>query len=152
MTAYLRVYEYINTLISLLEKPEEYKTCDFAILCDKYPINVGRGSFLARVLYISLINKDKKTMRLYPNKLQELALEHVIITSNARRRISANFQEFFVNGNNTEQQYKEYSFYNYSIERISKTTKEMISKLRAKYDIPEPTIFKGEHQELVIEE
>ena len=44
MTAGMRVYEYVNTLVSLLEKHVEYKECGFAILCDKYPINVGRGS------------------------------------------------------------------------------------------------------------
>ena len=151
MTANVKVFEYVNTLISLLEKPDDYKTCDFAILCDKYPINVGRGSYLARVLYVSLINNDKKIIRLYPNKLQELNLEYVVITSNARRRINVNYQEFFVNGNTIEQQYKEHNFYNYSIERINKQTKEMLSKLREKYNIPEPQIFKGKSQELVID-
>ena len=48
-----------------------YKTCNIAILCDKYPINVRRGSFLARAMYVSLINNDKKTMCSYPDKLLE---------------------------------------------------------------------------------
>ena len=78
-------------------------------------------------------------------------IEHIIITSSTRRRINANCNEFFVNGNTFEQQCKEHNFYNYSIEWVSKSTQEMILKLRAKYNIPEPTIFKGEHQELVLE-
>ena len=71
MTAAFWVYEYVNTLVSLLEKPVKHRECDFGILCDKYPINVGRGSYLARVLYVSLANKSNAVMRLYPDKLHE---------------------------------------------------------------------------------
>ena len=147
MASALRLYDYVNTLITI---PNQ--NISFAILCDKYPINLGRGTYLARVLYVSLSNKDNdEVTRIYPDKLRELNLDHVIITTNARRRINANYQEVFLNGNTIKQQYKEHDFYNYSIERINKATLETVNKLRAKYNIPEPTVFKGEHQDLVLE-
>ena len=59
--------------------------------------------------------------------------------------------EFFVNGNNQEQTYEEHSYYNYSLENVSKQTKELITKLREKYNIKAPELFTGEHQELVLE-
>ena len=58
-----------------------YKTCNIAILCDKYPINVRRGSFLARAMYVSLINNDKKTMCSYPDKLLEWEQHHSLTIS-----------------------------------------------------------------------
>lgn len=147
MASTLRLYDYVNTLITI---PNQ--NISFAILCDKYPINLGRGTYLARVLYVSLSNKDNgEVTRIYPDKLHELNLEHVIIKSTVRRRINAGFHEFFINGNTIKQQYKDHDFYNYSIECINKTTLDTVNKLRAKYNIPEPTIFKGEHQELVLE-
>ena len=151
-TSNLKIYEYINSLISLLPKPDDFKLCDFTLLCEKYPINVGKGTYLTHVLYISLTNSDKKITRLYPNQLKDMNLEHVILTSNLRRRINTNSQEFFVNGNTELQTFKEHSFYNYSIEKVDKSNKEMILKLREKYEIPEPQLFKGNHQNIVLDE
>ncbi len=158
----LRVYEYINSLISLLPNPDEYQKCDFTLLCERFPININKGTYLVRVLYISLISKslssesetnsDKKTIRIYPNQLKDMNLEHVILTSNLRRRININSFETFVNGNTDVQTFKEHSFYNYSIERVNKSNQEMILKLREKYEIPEPQIFKGNHQDIVLDE
>ena len=151
-TSNLKIYEYINSLISLIPNPDDFKSCDFTLLCEKFPINVGKGTYLTRVLYISLSNKDKKITRLYPNQLKDMSLEHVILTSNLRRRINTNSQEFFVNGNTEEQVFKEHSFYNYSIEKVDKSNKEMILKLREKYEISEPQLFKGNHQNIVLDE
>ena len=151
-TSNMKIYEYINSLISLLPNPTDYKLCDFTLLCERYPINIGKGTYLTRVLYISLTNSDKKITRLYPNQLKDMNLEHVILTSNLRRRINTNSQEFFVNGNTEEQTFKEHSFYNYSIEKVDKSNKEIILKLREKYEIPEPQIFKGNHQNIILDE
>lgn len=150
MSTQLKVYEYINSFISLLETPEDFKHCDFTLLCDKYPINSGKSNYLAKVLYISLQTPDK-TIRFYPDKIKEMGFEHVVLTSNTRRRINCNSLEFFVNGNTEKQVYKEHEYYNYSIERINKTNRDMLLKLREKYDIPEPTIFKGTHQNIVLD-
>lgn len=151
MTTNMRVYEYINSLISLLPQPDEFKLCDFTLLCEKYPINIGKGTYLAHVLYISLKSNDN-SIRIYPNQLKEMNLEKVVLTSNIRRRINTNSPEFFVNGNNEEQIFKEHSFYNYSIEKVDKSNKEMILKLREKYEIAEPQLFKGVHQNIVLDD
>ena len=151
-TSNLRVYEYINSLISLLPNPDEYQKCDFTLLCERFPINIGKGTYLVRVLYISLTNSDKKITRIYPNQLKDMNLEHVILTSNLRRRININSFETFVNGNTDVQTFKEHSFYNYSIEKVDKSNKEMILKLREKYEISEPQVFKGNHQNIVLDE
>ena len=145
-----KVFDYINTLISLLPNPSEYKHCNFSLLCDKYPITVNKSIYRAKVLYISLNIADKYT-RLYPDKLNEMGLDTVLLTSNQRRRITTNMQEFFVNGNTEEQVYKEAQYYNYSIEKANANTKELIKKLREKYNIQEPKIFVGLHQNLVLE-
>ena len=145
----LRVFEYINNLISLLENPDDFNKCDFTLLCEKYPI-INKSSFIAKVLYISLQTPDK-TIRFYPDKIKEMGFEHIVLTSNTRRRINCNSLEFFVNGNTEKQVYKEHEYYNYSIERINKTNRDMLLKLREKYDIPEPTIFKGTHQNIVLD-
>lgn len=161
MTTNMRVYEYINSLISLLPQPDEFKLCDFTLLCEKYPINIGKGTYLAHVLYISLISQSSSSqseksndnsIRIYPNQLKEMNLEKVVLTSNIRRRINTNSPEFFVNGNNEEQIFKEHSFYNYSIEKVDKSNKEMILKLREKYEIAEPQLFKGVHQNIVLDD
>ena len=130
--------------------PDEIKNCNFTLLCEKYPINAGKSSYLAKVLYISLQSHDK-TIRFYPDKINEMNLDYVILTTNARRRININSQEFFVNGNTEKQVYKESEYYNYSIERVNKANQEMLSQLREKYNIPEPTIFKGIHQNIILE-
>lgn len=145
-----KVYDYIDSLLSLLPEQDEFKKCDFAILCDKYPINVGLGNFIAKVLYISIKN-DKKTIRIYPDTLKRYNLETIKLTSNSHRRINEKFNEFFVNGNNEQHIYKDYPYFNYSIEKVSKNTMEMIEKLREKYQLKTPELFVGEHQELVIE-
>ena len=150
MMSHHKIFDYINNVVSLADSPEDYKTFNFAILCDKYPIQISKNNFLAKVMYIS-IQTPKSTWRLYPDKITEYDIEHVIITSNARRRLNSKMNEFFINGNNEEHEYKDNKFYNYSIENTSKSTKEMILKLREKYNLTTPTIFQGEHQELVLE-
>lgn len=145
-----KVYDYVNSLISALPEPDDYKRCNFAILCDKYPINTGLGNYIAKVIYISLKN-DKKTIRIYPDTIKKYNLDTIKLTSNTHRRINEKFNEFFVNGNNEEQKYNEYSYFNYSIESVSKNTKALIEKLRVKYNLNTPELFVGEHQELVIE-
>ena len=147
---YNKVYDYINNVISLLDNPEDYAKCDFSILCDKYPIQTHRNNYLAKVLYISL-KSEKGITRLYPNKIKEYEIEHVILNSNSRRRLNGKMNEFFVNGNNETQTYKENDFYNYSIELTSNKTKELISKLREKYNLTAPSIFVGVSQPLVLE-
>lgn len=148
MANHLKVFDYVNTLMTLT--PDEIKNCNFTLLCEKYPINAGKSSYLAKVLYISLQSNDK-TIRFYPDKINEMNLDYVILTTNARRRININSQEFFVNGNTEKQVYKESEYYNYSIERVNKANQEMLSQLREKYNIPEPTIFKGIHQNIILE-
>ncbi|WP_289705145.1 hypothetical protein [Bacteroides acidifaciens] len=106
--------------------------------------------YLAKVLYVSLQN-GTETIRFYPNKLKE-NLEFVKLTSNSRRKLSVNMQEFFVNGNTEKQEYKEYPYYNYSIERTNINTKDLIARLREKYNIAEPDIFIGKHQDLVLDD
>ena len=145
----LRVFEYINNLISLLENPDDFNKCDFTLLCEKYPI-INKSSFIAKVLYISLQTPDK-TIRFYPDKIKEMGFEHVVLTSNTRRRINCNSLEFFVNGSSIEQNYSGYRYYNYSIENTSKKTREMIEELRKKYNIDTPKLFIGKHQPLVLE-
>ena len=76
----MKVYEFINCLISTLSVSEKYEKCNFAILCDKFPIIVGKGSFRARVLYVSL----NSTERIYYDRLKELGLEYITITANVR--------------------------------------------------------------------
>lgn len=159
MANHLKVFDYVNTLMTLI--PDEIKNCNFTLLCEKYPINAGKSSYLAKVLYISLQSQAKlescncksndKTIRFYPDKINEMNLDYVILTTNARRRININSQEFFVNGNTEKQVYKESEYYNYSIERVNKVNQEMLSQLREKYNIPEPTIFKGIHQNIILE-
>lgn len=146
----LKVYDYINNLVSLSDFPEYFAKCKFAILCDKYPIQSGFKSYVAKVLYISIKN-DKSTWRIYPDKIKEYGIEHIKLTSHSRRKLSYKMNEFFVNGNNDVQEYKENNFYNYSIELIDNKTKELVEKLREKYNLETPELFIGEHQNLVIE-
>ena len=145
-----RVYDYINNIISLAEKPEEWKQCNFAILCDKFPIQLSRNKFLGKVIYISL-KTEKKTWRIYPDKIKKYEIEHVIINANSRRRLHYKMNEFFINGSNQEQIYEEHSYYNYSIENASKQTKELIIQLREKYNLNTPELYIGESQPLVLE-
>lgn len=145
-----KVYDYVNSLISLLAEPEDFKKCNFAILCEKYPINLKLNIFTARVLYVSLEN-GKQTLRFYPDKLKEYNLEYIMLTTNMRRIITVNFEEFFVNGDTEEQEYKDCIYYNYSIENTSKQTKTLIESLREKYELITPKLFVGKHQDLVLE-
>lgn len=147
-----KVYDYVNNIISLLSlnnKSEDFKKCNFAILCDKYPIQSSFKNYLAKVIYISIQTK-KNTLRLYPNNIKELDMEYIIVSTNARRNLSSKMNEFFINGNTEEQDYNDYKFYNYSIERIDAKTKELVEKLREKYKLDTPSLFIGEHQDLVI--
>ena len=32
-----KVYEYINSLIEMIDESEKYKECHFSILCERYP-------------------------------------------------------------------------------------------------------------------
>lgn len=89
--------------------------------------------------------------RLYPDKIKEYEIEYVILNSNSRRRLNYKMNEFFVNGSNETQTYKENDFYNYSIELASSKTKTLISQLREKYNLTTPSLFVGEHQPLVLE-
>lgn len=150
MEQHYKVFDYINNVISLLDNPEDFSKCDFSILCDKYPIQTNRNNYLAKVLYISL-KSENGIKRLYPNKIKEYEIEYVILNSNSRRRLSDKMNEFFVNGNNEIQTYKENDFYNYSIELASKKTKELILQLREKYNLTAPSMFVGVSQPLVLE-
>ena len=150
MQEQFKVYDYINNIISLADKPEDFKECNFAILCDKYPIQLSRNNYLAKVIYISL-KSDKTTWRIYPDKIKEYEIEHVILSTNSRRRLNYKMNEFFVNGSNLEQNYEEHSYYNYSIENVSKQTRALIDELRIKYQLNTPELFVGEHQPLVLE-
>lgn len=143
----LKVYDFVNSLISTLP---EFNNCDFSILCDKYPIQSNKNTFRARVLYI-ILSSNNKTYKLYPDKIAELGLEYITITTNLRRKLSMNFQEFFINGNTIPQEYKGNNYYNYSIERVNIPTKNKIIQLRQKYNITEPSIFIGKHQELILD-
>ena len=145
-----RVLDYINNVISLADSPEDFDKCNFALLCDKYPIQIRRNKYLAKVIYISL-QSDKYTWRIYPDKIKEYNIEHVVLTTNSRRRLHEKMNEFFVNGDNNKQEYNENTFYNYSIEFVSKQTKTLITQLREKYNLITPTIFQGQHQPLVLE-
>lgn len=144
-----KVYDYINNVISLADNPEDFKESNFAILCDRYPIQLSKNKYLAKVIYIS-IKADKNVWRIYPDKIKEYDIEHIVLNTNSRRKINYKMQEFFVNGSNKEQNYEEYSYYNYSIELASKKTKTMIEELRKKYELNTPELFIGEHQELVL--
>ena len=149
-TTHFKVYEYINTLISLSSKPDEFSKCNFAILCDKFPFSLKKSLYLARVLYVSL-QTNTETIRFYPDKLKEMNLENIYLTSNSRRKLSINMHEFFVNGNTEKHEFKECPYYNYSIEKTNINTKDLIGKLREKYNIVEPDVFIGQHQDLVLE-
>ena len=146
----LKVYDYINFVISLADNPEHFKECNFAILCDRYPIQLNHNNYLAKVMYIS-IKTDKEIWRIYPDKIKEYEIEQIVLSTNSRRRLNYKMKEFFVNGSNIEQNYEEYIYYNYSIELVSNKTKELINKLREKYNLVTPTLFVGEYQPLVIE-
>lgn len=145
-----KVYDYINTLISVLPEPEKYRNCDFSILCEKFPLMMNTNSFRAKVLYISLKNNISETMTIYPDKITEIGLENITITTNLRRRLSMKTQEFFINGNTEPQEYKGNDYYNYSLERTSMSTRNKIKELRQKYNVPEPELFVGKHQDLII--
>ncbi len=145
-----KVYDYINNVISLADKPEDFNKCNFAILCEKYPIQTNRNNYLAKVIYISL-QSENSTWRIYPDKIKEFEIEHIILSTNSRRRLNYKTGEFFVNGSNETQQYKENEFYNYSFELASNKTKKLINQLREKYNLTTPELFIGQHQELVLE-
>ena len=99
----LKVYDYVNNLISTLPK-FNVSTCDFSILCKKYPIMIHNNNFSARVLYVVLTNKEH-TERIYPDKLTDIDLDYILITTNYRRTLSIKSQEFFINGNTISQEY-----------------------------------------------
>ena len=73
---HFNVYEYINTLISLLTKPDGFSKCNFAILCEKLPFNLKNSLYFEKVLYVSLQNDDE-TIRFFSDKLKEMNLEFV---------------------------------------------------------------------------
>ena len=152
MSSTPKVYDYINSLIEMLDESEKFKQCDFSILCDRYPIPSGKATYKAKVLYISLKNKDNAFKRLYYDKIVELGLEYITLTSNVRRRISTTSIEFFVEGSNEEQSFKEYKYYNYSIRKVNdKKTKELIEQMRQKYNINTPQLFVGVQQQIVLD-
>lgn len=145
-----KVYDYVNNLISLAENPEDFEKCKFAILCDRYPIQTSSKNYLGKVLYIS-IKSDKGVWRLYPDLIKTFDIEYIQLSTNSRRKLHGKMNEFFVNGDNTLQEYKESLFYNYSIELADINTKKLVQTLRAKYKLETPQIYVGEHQDLVIE-
>ena len=104
MEQHYKVFDYINNVISLADSPEDFHKCNFAILCEKYPIQITRNNYLAKVIYISLQN-EKSTWRLYPDKIKEYNIEYISLTTNSRRRLSEKMNEFFVNGDNNKQEY-----------------------------------------------
>lgn len=148
-----KVYDYVNTLISQLGEQDKWDNgvVDFSILCDRYPIPTDQSGYRANVLYVSLKSNDN-VIRIYPDRLKELELTSIHVKSNGRRRLYPKMGEFFINGNTEELLYKEYPYYNHSIEVIrSSKTKELINQLRSKYEIIVPEIFVGMHQDLVLE-
>ena len=60
---------------------EKYKECDFSILCERYPINSGKATYRAKVLYISLKNKKGDFKRIYYDKISEMNMENIKISS-----------------------------------------------------------------------
>ena len=146
----MKLYQYINNCISLLEHPENFAECEFSLLCERFPINTSLSNYLAKVLYISL-KSPNDSIRIYPDKIKEYDIEYVILNSNSRRRISCRMKEFWVCGNNQLQSYKENDFYNYSLEIANNKTRDTIEKLRSKYQISPPEIFIGKHEDLILE-
>ena len=45
-----KVYDYINSLIDMLDESEKFKQCDFSILCDRYPIPCGKAAYKSKVI------------------------------------------------------------------------------------------------------
>ena len=147
-----RVYEYINSLIDMLDESDKFKESSFSILCDRYPISSGKATYKAKVLYISLKNKSGEYKRIYYDKITEMNMNYIILTSNIRRRISSNQIEFFVEGSTEEQVFKDYKYYNYSIRKAyDNKNKELIENMRVKYNISKPQMFIGEKQDIVLE-
>ena len=113
---------------------------------------MGKTAYKDKILYISLKNKKGEFKRIYYDKISEMNIEYITLTSNVRRRISTNQLEFFVEGSNEAQTFKEYKYYNYSIRKAAdKRTKELIEQMRTKYNITKPQLYVGERQELILE-
>ena len=56
-----------------------------------------------------------------------------------------------MNGNTEKQVFRESPYYNYSIEKTNINTKDLIVRLHEKYNIEEPDVFIGKHQDLVLD-
>lgn len=141
------VYDYINNLKATL--PKTFDTCNFSILCEKYPIASGKYGYSARVLYVSL-KAGEKYKRFYPPDLDKQGLTYIYLKSGKRRNINEEMPEFYVNGNTTPKEYEGYHYYEYSLRKAPPEHKKTLDKLREKYNIKEPTIFVGEQQDLVL--
>ncbi len=141
------VYDYVNELRA--KCAPNTKQCNFSILCDKYPMKAGEWSYLGKVLYVSIKIKDK-CHRFYPDKLKELDLDSIFIKPNSRRKITEDFEEFYINGNTTTQEYQGIKYYNYSIAAAPTSHKPKIDALKQKYQIESFDMFIGEQLDLVL--
>ena len=114
---------------------------------------MGKTAYKDKILYISLKNKKGEFKRIYYDKINETNTEYIILTSNVRRRISTNHIEFFIEGSNEKQTFKEYTYYNYSIRKAAdKRTKELIEQMRTKCNITKPLIYVGEKQDIILDD
>ena len=158
-----KVYDYINNLLDNIDEKDNLSTVNFSILCERLPIRISKSSFKSRVLYVTISstnskNRDMHTSqtkfikRFNPTTLHDLDLDYIIVSTNLRRKLSDKSLEYYVEGNNIEQEYKENKYYNYSFRSLPNKDKSVLASLRSKFNINEPTIFRGEQQDLVLED
>lgn len=152
-----KVYDYINNLLDNIDDKDNLSTVNFSILCERLPIRISKSSFKSKVLYVTISSTNTKSQekfikRFNPTTLHDLDLDYIIVSTNLRRKLSDKSLEYYVEGNNIEQEYKENKYYNYSFRSLPNKDKSVLASLRSKFNIIEPTIFRGQQQDLVLED
>jgi hypothetical protein len=120
----------------------------FHILCEKFPTQSTRfdTNWSCKILAIKYVKDGEE----YTVKYDDLPCEHVYVTDNARRKLAPfKNRPFWINGSGVIHEWKEGQYLDYSYLRADP---KIVIAIREKYELTEPTVFKGKRADLTADE
>jgi hypothetical protein len=132
----------IRVLFDIDEKTE----FNFSLLVEKNPIEHKYGYYCKLLAITVKIGETKKTI--FIDKLNENNIKNVSVKETYQRKMKSKSTPFFIDGNSTVKQYKNNGYIEYSFREPNRILFRLIAKLREKFNVPEPRIFKGKALEL----
>ena len=134
------VKDYVDDLKQELKIKDQF---NFSILVEQEPIKQTYNYF-CKVLAVIIKTKSGSSQTIHYDKIKELEYEFIEPKESARRKMGVRKLPFFIDGSSEIKTYKDHEFIEYNFRNPNKNDLKFIEKIRAKFNIEPPHIFKSE--------